>query len=205
MPARNRDWKRFGSVAVTQFQRRVCRNALKWRRRVEALGAQVAPRFLLQDATVDLEVPVDLQGLTLGIVIGAGQAHPSGLLGRLLDRLDQPAARTHLDQIADAPRAVRNQFGNAIQVTASGRMTGGSCVRSAKGRHSAPAEIGSPHREEREQRLPRGGRRTTKPCSRKPSIATSLEEMPSDELDLVIVVSRVPLLLDIIEQPQNKR
>ena len=83
--------------------------------RVEALGAQVAPRLLLQDAAVDLEVPVDLQGLTLGIVIGAGQAHPSGLLGRLLHRLDQPAARTHLHQIADARGAVRKQFGNAIQ------------------------------------------------------------------------------------------
>ena len=76
-------------------------------RRVEALGAEVAPRLLLQDAAVDLEVPVDLQGLPLGIVVGAGQAHPSGLLGRLLHRLDQPAARAHLDQIADARREVR--------------------------------------------------------------------------------------------------
>ena len=84
-------------------------------RRVEALGAEVAPRFLLEDAAIDLEVPVDLQGLPLGIVVGAGQAHPSGLLGWLLHRLDQPAARAHLDQIADARGAVRKQFGNAIQ------------------------------------------------------------------------------------------
>ena len=73
------------------------------------------PRLLLQDAAVDLEVPVHLQGLTLGIVVGAGQTHPSALVGRFLDCLDQPAARAHVYQIADARRVFRQQFGNAIQ------------------------------------------------------------------------------------------
>ena len=42
--------------------------------RVEAPGADGAPRLLLEDAAVDLEVPVDLQGLPLGIIVGAREA-----------------------------------------------------------------------------------------------------------------------------------
>ena len=42
--------------------------------RVEAPAADVVPRLLLEDATVDLEVPVDLQGLPLGIIVGAREA-----------------------------------------------------------------------------------------------------------------------------------
>ena len=41
---------------------------------VEAPGADGAPRFLLEDPAVDLEVPVDLQGLPLGIVVRAREA-----------------------------------------------------------------------------------------------------------------------------------
>ena len=71
--------------------------------RVEAPRPDGAPRFLLQDAAVDLEVPVDLQGLSLGIVVGAGE--PDARIrrwGDVLDRLHQPAPRSHLDELADA-------------------------------------------------------------------------------------------------------
>ena len=109
-------------------------------RRIEALGAEVAPRLLLQDAAVDLEVPVDLQGLTLGIVVGAGQAHPSALVGRLLDCLDQPAARAHLHQIADTRGAlgkVGRGTGHGESVYAEAAVPGQSALPRSK---SARAE-----------------------------------------------------------------
>jgi hypothetical protein len=43
-------------------------------RRVESLGRQILPAFSFQDATVELVIPKDLEYLTLGIVIRAGQA-----------------------------------------------------------------------------------------------------------------------------------
>ena len=75
--------------------------------RVEAPGADGAPRFLLEDTAVDLEVPIDLQGLPLGIVVGAGEADARrrGRVG-VLHRLHQPAPRAHLDQFADARGAM---------------------------------------------------------------------------------------------------
>ena len=75
--------------------------------RVEAPGAEVAPRLLLQDAAVDLEVPVHLQGLALGIVVSAGQTHARRLARGRFDRFYQPAPRTYLDQFADVRRTFR--------------------------------------------------------------------------------------------------
>ena len=74
--------------------------------RVEAARADRAPRLLLQDAAVDLEVPPDLQGLPLGVVVGAREGDPrgGGRRGRL-HRLHEPAPRAHLDELADARRA----------------------------------------------------------------------------------------------------
>ena len=70
-------------------------------RRVEPLGAEVGPRLLFQDAAVDLEVPVHLQGLALGIVVSAGQTHARRLARGRFDRFYQPAPRTYLDQLTD--------------------------------------------------------------------------------------------------------
>ena len=75
---------------------------------VESPGADAAPCFLLQDAAVDLEVPVDLQGLPLGIVVGAREADARGRgRGDLLHRLHEPAPRADFDKLADA----RGTFG----------------------------------------------------------------------------------------------
>ena len=75
---------------------------------IEAPRPDGAPCFLLQDAAVDLEVPVDLQGLPLGIVVGAREADARRhRRGDLLNRLHQPAPRAHLDKLADA----RGTFG----------------------------------------------------------------------------------------------
>ena len=63
-------------------------------RRVEAFLPEIAPRLLFQDAAVDLEVPVDVQGLALRIVVGAGQTHPCRLARGLVDGFHQPAPRT---------------------------------------------------------------------------------------------------------------
>ena len=118
MPARNGDWKRFGSVAVTQFQRRVCRKALKWRGGSKRRAPNRAPRLLLEDAAVDLEVPVDLQGLPLGVVVGAREADARGrgqVAAGFLHRLHQPAPRADLDQLAHPERAVRQPFGGPDQ------------------------------------------------------------------------------------------
>ena len=76
-------------------------------RRVEAPGADGAPRLLLEDAAVDLEVPVDLQGLPLGVVVGAREADARRRVQvGVLHRLHQPAPRAHLDQLADARGAM---------------------------------------------------------------------------------------------------
>ena len=75
--------------------------------RVEAPGAEVSPRLLFQDAAVDLEVPVHLQGLALGIVVSAGQTHARRLARGRFDRFYQPAPRTYLDQFADVRRTFR--------------------------------------------------------------------------------------------------
>ncbi len=72
-------------------------------RRVEALGGELGPAGLLQDAAVDLAVPEDLDLLALGVVLGAGEADDRGLARLLagLDFLDQPAAAADVDQLAD--------------------------------------------------------------------------------------------------------
>ncbi len=85
MPARNGAWKRFGSVAVTQFQRSVWRKAANWRGRVEALGGEILPALLLEDPAVELVVPEDVEGLALGVVVGAGEADEGGLRRALSD------------------------------------------------------------------------------------------------------------------------
>ena len=84
--------------------------------RVEAPGADCTPRLLLEDAAVDLEVPVDLQGLSLGIVVGAREADARrrGRVGGL-HRLHQSAPRTHLDQLAHPGRSVGHPFGGLDQ------------------------------------------------------------------------------------------
>ena len=50
--------------------------------------------FHLEDPPIDLEFPVDLQGLPLGVIVGAGKADVARFR---LNRLHQPAARTHFD------------------------------------------------------------------------------------------------------------
>ena len=94
--------------------------------RVEAPRADGAPRFLLQDAAVDLEVPIDLQGLPLGIVVGAREADPRGC-GRRggLHRLHEPAPRAHLDELADA----RGTFGQQAESRAQWSSAQGSGQR----------------------------------------------------------------------------
>ena len=73
-------------------------------RRVEALGGEVRPAFILEDQPVELVVPEDGQGLSLGIVVSAGEPDDrrlASLLG-LDDLLDQPPPGAHLNQLADS-------------------------------------------------------------------------------------------------------
>ena len=78
-------------------------------RRVEALGGEIGPTFVLEDQPIELVVPEDGQGLPLRIVVGAGKLDDRGLAGgpRLDDLLDQPSAGAYLDQLADGGRAFR--------------------------------------------------------------------------------------------------
>ena len=71
-------------------------------RRVEALGGEIGPTFVLEDLPVELVVPEDGQGLSLRIVVGAGETDQGRLAGclRRNDFLDQPPPGAHLDQLA---------------------------------------------------------------------------------------------------------
>ncbi len=102
MPARNGDWKRFGSVAVTQFQRSVWRKAANWRGASKPLVGEVLPALLLEDPPVELVVPEDVERLALGVVVRAGQPDERGLPARLGldDFLDEPAPRADLHEFA---------------------------------------------------------------------------------------------------------
>ena len=108
IPARNGAWKRFGSVAVTQFQRSVCRNAANWRGGSKPLAARSAQAFFLEDQAVEFVVPEDVQSLPLGVVVGAGQSNEGGLTGSLTldDFLDQPSPGSHLDEFTHSWRPV---------------------------------------------------------------------------------------------------
>ena len=125
--------------------------------RVEAPRADGAPRFLLQDAAVDLEVPIDLQGLPLGIVVGAREADPRGC-GRRggLHRLHEPAPRAHLDELADARGTFGQQAESRAQWSSAqgavsacawpGRCRPAGTARSSAGRTGSrryPARTGS--------------------------------------------------------------
>ena len=107
MPARNGDWNRLGSVAVTQCQRCVCRKGRELPRRVEASGREIGPAFVREDLPVELVVPEDGQRLTLRVVLGACELDDRGLAGcvRLDDLLDQPPPGAYLDQLACGRRA----------------------------------------------------------------------------------------------------
>ena len=50
--------------------------------------------FHLEYPPVDLKFPVDFQGLPLGVIVGAGKADVARFR---LNRLHQPATRTHFD------------------------------------------------------------------------------------------------------------
>ena len=106
IPARKGDWKRLASVAVTQCQRSVCRNAANRPGSSKPRSARCAQPSSSRDAPIDLVAPVDPQRLPLRVVVGAGQRHERGRsrhLGRR-DLLDQPAAGPHLHQLADLGR-----------------------------------------------------------------------------------------------------
>jgi hypothetical protein len=129
IPARNGDWNRFGSVAVTQFQRRVCRKAAK-RRGGSKPFREVCPALVLEDAPVDLVVPEHFQRLALGVVVGAGETDEAGVPGGPWhdDFLDEPAPRADLHQLAGLRTVLRER---SIV----------SC-RSAGGHHSPAVVIG---------------------------------------------------------------
>ena len=46
---------------------------------VEAPRSQIAPGLFLEDGAVEFVVPEDIEGLTLAIVVGGGEAHERGL------------------------------------------------------------------------------------------------------------------------------
>ena len=85
-------------------------------RRIEATGADGGPRFLLQDAAVNLEVPVHLQGLSLGIVVSAREADSRGRRRSAgVHRLHEPAPRAHLDELTDARGVFGQHLGGVVQ------------------------------------------------------------------------------------------
>ena len=71
-------------------------------RRVESLGGEIGPTFVLENQPVELVVPEDGQGLSLRIVVGAGEPDQGRLACGLRrnDFLDQPPPGAHLDQFA---------------------------------------------------------------------------------------------------------
>ena len=84
--------------------------------RVEAPSADGAPCFLFQDAAVDLEIPIDLQGLPLSVVVGTREADArGGGRGGVFHTLHQPASRAHLDELADARGTCGQPADNLVQ------------------------------------------------------------------------------------------
>ena len=73
IPARNGDWNRFGSVAVTEFHRSVLQERRELPRIVEPARGEIRPALLLEDPAVELVVPEDLELLALRVVVGARQ------------------------------------------------------------------------------------------------------------------------------------
>ena len=67
--------------------------------------------FHLEDPPIDLEFPVDLQGLPLGVIVGAGKADVARFR---LNRLHQPAARASLQRrnrnFTSEARRMRHEF-----------------------------------------------------------------------------------------------
>ena len=78
---------------------------------IEAAGCEVVPALLLEDVPVRLVVPQDLELLALGIVVGAGEAHDRRGAVELGHLLDEPAARTDMDELADVGLAGRTSAG----------------------------------------------------------------------------------------------
>ena len=70
--------------------------------RIESPRGEILPALLFQDPAVDLIVPVDIERLALGIVIGTGKAHETGVpRGIGLDPLlNEPSARPDFHQFA---------------------------------------------------------------------------------------------------------
>jgi protease I len=52
-------------------------------RRVEALGSEILPTLLFEDAPVDLVSPIDRTLLALSVVVGAGEANEGRCVGRV--------------------------------------------------------------------------------------------------------------------------
>ena len=70
---------------------------------VETVGADLLPVLVLEDLPVELVVPVDLEELALGVLLGAGEGDAGGV-ARLFagdDALDQPAAGADVDELAE--------------------------------------------------------------------------------------------------------
>ena len=98
--------------------------------RIEAAGADGGPRFLLQDAAVNLEVPVHLQGLSLGIVVGAREAHARGRRTSAgIHRLHQPAPRAYFDELTDTRGPFGQSFGGVVQERSLQERSTMSCAR----------------------------------------------------------------------------
>ena len=75
IPARNGAWNRFGSVAVVQFQRSVCKNAAKRRGESSPFDARSAQPSSARIHRVRLVVPEHLQRPALVVVVHTSQPH----------------------------------------------------------------------------------------------------------------------------------
>ena len=98
---------------------------------IETLGSQVLPALLLQNPSVDLEVPKHLKRLALSIVVGARESDDRRLAWSLLwnDLLDQPSPGTDLDEVSKCWRRAVPSAG-----TSSFQRAGNSGV-APKARH----------------------------------------------------------------------
>jgi hypothetical protein len=98
------------------------------------LGCEIPPAFLLEDATVDLVVPEDLEFLTLSVIVGARDGDDGALIARIPDVLDEPLPGAQVNEFTAFRCALGEGVGSCSdQVVAAIRPEGVSTDETLRG------------------------------------------------------------------------